>query len=82
MSNGLFAGGILHLFLGFLTGVIGLLLAVLGVLTQLFTLLSLTGIGGTLTLLIAILCFLASLLFGGCLFLRVWCHCCGRKSGC
>ncbi|MCI2257048.1 ABC transporter [Domibacillus sp. PGB-M46] len=76
---------VFEMFLGFLVGVVFLLLTVWGstpVVPGFFSLLGLETIGATFTLIIAILSFLASLLFGLCILKRVW-HCCfGKKGGC
>ncbi|OAH56639.1 MULTISPECIES: hypothetical protein [Bacillaceae] len=83
MSNGHSTCSLFELFLGFLTGVVWLLLATtLGVLTSLFTFLNLGIVGTVLHFIIAILGFLAVLLFGICIFKRAWGCCCGKKSGC
>ena len=82
MSNGFPNGSIWEMFLGFSAGVVWLLLAVLGVLPDLFGLLELGGIGRILNLLIGILGFLAFLLFGACIFKRAWRCCFRRKGGC
>lgn len=73
---------ILELFLGFLTGVVWLLLSVLGVVTGFVGLLALGAIGTVLNIVIAIIGFLATLLFGVCIFKRVWRCCFGRGHGC
>jgi hypothetical protein len=68
--------GIFGIFLGFFTGVIWLLLALLGFITDFVGLLSLGGVLGTiLNILIALIGFLAFVLFGLCLFKRAWRYC-------
>jgi hypothetical protein len=68
--------GIFGIFLGFLTGVIWLLFVVLGWVT---ILLGVIGLGGllvtVLNFLIALIGFLAFLIFGLCLFKKAWHHC-------
>ncbi|MEH7505058.1 ABC transporter [Neobacillus drentensis] len=75
MSNGHSSCSIIGIFLGFLTGVIWLLLALLGVITDFCVLLGLGSLGNFLNILIALIGFLAFLLFGLCLFKKVW-RCC------
>ncbi|WNS79412.1 ABC transporter [Domibacillus sp. DTU_2020_1001157_1_SI_ALB_TIR_016] len=72
---------IFEMFLGFLVGVVLLLLTVWGTTPAIpgfFSLLGLETIGATFTIIIAILGFLVSLLFGLCIFKRVW-RCCFGK---
>ncbi|MEH7074598.1 ABC transporter [Neobacillus drentensis] len=69
---------IFGIFLGFLTGVIWLLLAVNGVIFKFFVLLGgLGGLGHFLIILIALIGFLAFLIFGLCLFKKAWRKCKG-----
>lgn len=64
---------IFGVFVGFLTGVIWLLLANMGVITDLFALLGLGGVlGNILTILIALIGFLAFLVFGFFIFKIAW----------
>jgi hypothetical protein len=67
---------ILGIFLGFLTGVIWLLLALTGFITEF---LELVGLGGILVIilnfLVALIGFLAFVWFGLCLFKKAWHHC-------
>ncbi len=80
MSNGQPTCSSLGLFLGFLTGVIWFLLAVLGVIPTFLGLLGLVGgIVGAIRLIIAIIGFLAFVLLGFCIFKRAW-RC--FKKGC
>lgn len=72
------ACSVFEIFLGFLVGVVFLLLTVLGVVSDFFRLIDLGSIGYVFTIILAILSFLASLLFGLCIFKRVW-HCCFGK---
>lgn len=75
-SHDLFHGGIFGIFLGFLTGVIWLLLALKGFFTKLFVLLGLgTVLGKILTILIALIGFLAILIFGFFIFKKAWRNC-------
>ncbi|MGF6949304.1 amino acid transporter [Neobacillus sp. B4I6] len=68
--------GIFGIFLGFLTGVIWLLFVVLGWVTILLGVIGLTGLFVTvLNFLIALIGFLAFLIFGLCLFKKAWHHC-------
>lgn len=68
--------GIFGIFLGFLTGVIWLLLALSGFITEFFGLLGLEGVlGNILNILIALIGFLALVLFGLCLFKKAWRYC-------
>jgi hypothetical protein len=62
-------------FLGFLTGTIWLLLAVLGVISDFFELLELGYLGHILNILIALIGFLAFLLFGLCIFKKAARYC-------
>ena len=63
-------------FLGFLTGVIWLLLALLGPVTTFLELLGLVGVLVTiLNVLIALVGFLAVIFFGLCLFKKAWRSC-------
>ncbi|MEH7177609.1 ABC transporter [Neobacillus vireti] len=78
MSNGYSSCSIWGVFLGFLTGVIWLLLAVLGFISTFFGLLGLGALGNILNILIALIGFLAFLVFGFCLFKKVW-RCCVKK---
>ncbi|WP_394233523.1 ABC transporter [Niallia oryzisoli] len=64
------------IFLGFLTGVIWLFLAVSGTITGFLGLLQLTGILVTIiNVLLALLGFLCSLVFGLYIFKRAWHYC-------
>ncbi|PGY07997.1 hypothetical protein SAMN05444673_4126 [Bacillus sp. OV166] len=68
--------GIFGIFLGFLTGVIWLLFVVLGWVTILLGVIGLSGLFVTvLNFLIALIGFLAFLIFGLCLFKKAWHHC-------
>ncbi|MEK4029911.1 MULTISPECIES: ABC transporter [Bacillaceae] len=71
MSNGL-NGSISEIFLGFLTGVAWLLLSVLGVTSTFFGLIGLGEIADILSTILAIVGFLAFLLFGASIFRRIW----------
>ena len=65
--------GIFGTFLGFLTGVIWLLLALSEFITDFFGLLGLGGVlGNILNILIALIGFLAFLFFGFCIFKKAW----------
>ena len=68
--------GIFGIFLGFITGVIWLLFVILGWVS---ILLGVIGLGGllvtVLNFLIALIGFLAFLIFGLCLFKKAWHHC-------
>jgi hypothetical protein len=77
MGSGYSSCSLFEIFLGFLTGVAWLLLAKLGIVSGFFTMLSLGYIGTILNLVIAIVGFLAFLLFGICIFKKVW-RCCFR----
>lgn len=80
MSHGHFTSSIFEIFLGFLAGVVWLLLSVLEIFSGFFGLLELGSIGPILNIIFAVLGFLAVFLFGICIFKRVW-HCCfGRTS--
>ncbi|MER2107583.1 MAG: ABC transporter [Solibacillus sp.] len=73
--------GISGIFLGFLTGVIWLLLALSGFITEFFELVGLGGLlGAILNILVALIGFLAFVLFGLCLFKKAW-HYCRHKVG-
>ena len=72
MSNGHSSCGILGLFLGFLTGVVWLLLSILNVVTGFFTLINLGGLGAILNILIALIGFLVVIVFGLLIFKKVW----------
>jgi hypothetical protein len=68
--------GIFGIFLGFLTGVIWLLLALSGFITEFFGLLGLEGVlGNILNILIALIGFLSFLFFGFCIFKKAWRDC-------
>nr|WP_050180574.1 hypothetical protein [Domibacillus robiginosus] len=72
---------IFEVFLGFLVGVVFLLLTVLGtpsLITGFFVLIGLGGIGTIFNIIIAALGFLATFFFGLCIFKRVW-RCCFGK---
>lgn len=75
MSNGHSSCGIFGIFLGFLTGVIWLLL--LGVITDLLAVFNLGIVAIVLIFLIKLIGFLAFLIFGLCIFKKVW-HCCKK----
>ncbi|MGG3466333.1 ABC transporter [Neobacillus pocheonensis] len=62
-------------FLGFLTGVIWLLIALSGKLTEFFGLIELGSLGHILIIIIAIIGFLAFLVFGFYVFKKAW-RCC------
>ncbi|MEK5077970.1 ABC transporter [Solibacillus sp. FSL W7-1436] len=80
MSN---QSGILGVFLGFLTGVVWLLLALLGFITDFLTLIGLDGaLGDILNIVVALIGFLTSVWFGLCLFKKAWRYCRGHKHGC
>jgi hypothetical protein len=67
---------IFGIFLGFLTGVIWLLLALLQYITNFFVLIGLGAVlGNILNIVIALIGFLAFLFFGLCLFKKAWRHC-------
>ncbi|MDR7000142.1 ABC transporter [Neobacillus niacini] len=66
---------ILGIFLGFFTGMIWLLLAVLGYITDFFGLIDLGNLGYFFTILIAVIGFLAFFVFGLYVFKRAW-NCC------
>jgi len=67
---------IFGIFLGFLTGVIWLLLAVLGFITDIARLLALGEVlSNIFNILIALIGFLAFLFFGLCLFKKAWRYC-------
>jgi hypothetical protein len=68
MSNGQVFG----IFLGFLTGVIWMLLSVLGVIGDVLAIFNLGSLTTILNFLIALIGFLASLLFGLGIFKKVW----------
>ena len=71
--------GISVIFLGFLTGVIWLLLAVSEFITDIFGFIGLDVLGTILNIIIALIGFLAFVLFGLCLFKKAWHHCFGRR---
>jgi hypothetical protein len=75
MSHNHSSWGIFGIFLGFLTGVIWLLLAVWGVILDFVGLLGLGVLGTALNIIIALIGFLAFLIYGLCLFKKVW-HLC------
>jgi hypothetical protein len=66
---------VFDVFLGVLTGLIWFLLAVLGVIDDFFDALGLGGLADIASIFFGVVGFLAILLFGICLFKRVW-HCC------
>ncbi|MEH7009497.1 ABC transporter [Neobacillus niacini] len=72
MSNCHSCCGILGLFLGFLTGVVWLLLSTLNVITGFFTLVGLGSLGGILNILIALIGFLVCIVFGLLIFKKAW----------
>lgn len=72
---------VFEIFLGFLVGVVFLLLTVFGavpVIPGFFLFVGLESIGSIFTIILAILSFLVALLFGLCIIKRVW-HCCFGK---
>ncbi|MBM7666057.1 uncharacterized protein YqhQ [Solibacillus kalamii] len=74
---------IVGIFLGFLTGVIWLLLSLLGFITDFLVLIGLGGaLGNILNILIALIGFLTFIWFGICLFKKAWHHCKWHKPGC
>lgn len=67
---------VFDVFLGVLTGLIWFLLAVLGVIADAFSLIGLVGpLASFVSIFFGVVGFFAILLFGFCLFKRVW-HCC------
>ncbi|MBM7608551.1 fluoride ion exporter CrcB/FEX [Lysinibacillus composti] len=71
-----FQFGISGIFLGFLTGVIWLLLALSGFITEFFGLLGIGGVlANILNILVALIGFLAFVLFGLYLFKKAWHYC-------
>jgi hypothetical protein len=72
MSNGHSSCGILGLFLGFLTGLVWLLLVTLDVITNLLTLLTLGALAPILNILIGLIGFLVVIIFGLLIFKKVW----------
>jgi hypothetical protein len=66
---------VFDVFLGVLTGLIWFLLAVLGVIEDAFEAIGLDGLADFASIFFGVVGFLAILLFGICLFKRVW-HCC------
>jgi hypothetical protein len=72
MSNGHSSCGILGLFLGFLTGVIWLLLTTLNVFTALLTLLTLGALVPILNILFGLIGFLVVIIFGLLIFKKIW----------
>ncbi|EKN62733.1 hypothetical protein BABA_24976 [Neobacillus bataviensis LMG 21833] len=75
MSHGQSSCGVFGIFLGFITGVIWLLLAVLGTTSDFFVLLGLGNLGNILTILIALIGFLAFIIFGLFVFKVAWRRC-------
>lgn len=75
MSNGHSSCGIFGIFLGFLTGVIWLLL--LGEITDLLAVFNLGIVATVLIFLIKLIGLLAFLIFGLYVFKKVW-HCCKK----
>lgn len=69
--------GIFGIFLGFFTGVVWLLLVVLEIIPKFFTLIHLGAFGAILNIIIAIIGFLACLVFGLCIFKKAW-RCCKK----
>jgi hypothetical protein len=75
MSNSHSSCGILGLFLGFLTGVIWLLLVTLNVFTTLLGLLTLGALAPIINILFGLIGFLVFIVFGLLIFKKVWrCH--------
>jgi len=72
MSNGHSYWGVFGIFLGFLTGAVWLLFAVLGFISDFFALLSLGNLGNILNILIALIGFLAFIVFGLFVFKEAW----------
>ena len=71
--------GITGIFLGFLTGVIWFLLALLGFITDFLVLIGLAGaLGSILNILVALIGFLTFVWFGLCLFKKAWHYCKGH----
>jgi hypothetical protein len=67
---------IVGIFLGFITGALWLLFALLGFINDFFELIGLGGVlGNILNILIALIGFLAFLFFGLCLFKKAWKSC-------
>jgi hypothetical protein len=80
MSNTPLNCSVLEIFLGILTGLIWLLLAVLGVVGDLLALIGIVGtLANIVVIIIALLGFLAVLLLGYCILRRVWRCCFGRN---
>ncbi|QOR67115.1 ABC transporter [Cytobacillus suaedae] len=79
MSNGYSTCSIFELFLAFLAGVICFLLSVLGFITTLIGLVIPGGFGAIVSLIVGIIGLLVLLLFGFCIFKKVW-RC--VKKGC
>jgi hypothetical protein len=75
MGNGHSSCGIFGVFLGFLTGVIWVLLVLFGVIADALAIFSLGALATILNFLFALIGFLALLLFGFCIFKKVW-NCC------
>ncbi|MET1032362.1 hypothetical protein [Domibacillus tundrae] len=75
MNNGHSSYSIFEIFLGFLTGVVWLLLPTSGIISDFVVLLDIGSIGTILNIIIAIVGFLAFLLFGICIFKRMWRYC-------
>jgi tetrahydromethanopterin S-methyltransferase subunit E len=74
MSNGHSSCGILGLFLGFLTGVIWLLLVTLNVFTTLLGLLTLGALAPIVNIVFGLISFLVIIVFGLLIFKKVWRH--------
>jgi hypothetical protein len=72
MSNGHSSCGILGLFLGFLTGLVWLLLCTSGVITTFLTLLTLGALANIFNILISLIGFLVVIIFGLLIFKKVW----------
>ncbi|MEC1526222.1 hypothetical protein P9D43_30095, partial [Neobacillus niacini] len=72
MSNGHSSCGILGLFLGFLTGLVWLLLCTTGVITTFLTLLTLGALANIFNILISLIGFLVVIIFGLLIFKKVW----------
>ncbi|WP_051255246.1 hypothetical protein [Pontibacillus marinus] len=81
MGDNYYGCSVVEIFLGFLTGVAWLLLVYFGVIGSLLGILGLTGITTVLNIVITIVGLLAFLLFGICIFKRLWRCCWCRGSG-
>jgi uncharacterized membrane protein YuzA (DUF378 family) len=70
---------VFDVFLGVLTGLIWFLLAVLGVITQALVAIGLGSLASFVSIFFGVVGFFAILLFGFCLFQKVWDCCFGRR---